>query len=104
QWSLADALALEVVPDELVGVQFRRIAGQEVQFQTTGEPLNILRDHFGDVRGVAVENEEHRVLTAAHEVHQQLDEPRGVEPLGVDLVPECAARVDGGDRAYALAP
>src|SRR5213593_599747 len=75
-----------------------------MQLEATSETLDILRDHLGDVRGVAVEDEEHGTLATAHEVPQQLDESRGVEPLRVDLVPEGAAGVDGGDGAHALAP
>src|SRR5713101_8684121 len=104
QRRLADALALEVIPDELVGVQLGRVARQKMQLEATRETLDVLRDHRGDVRGVAVEDEEHGALPPAHEVRQQLDEPRGVEPLRVDLVPEGAAGVDGGDRAHTLAP
>src|SRR5437899_3424073 len=104
QRGLAHALALEVVPDEFVGVQLGRVARQEMQFEATRETLDVLRDHLGDVRGVAVEDEEHGALATAHEVRQQLDEPRGIEPLGVKLIPECAAGVDGGDGAHALPP
>src|SRR5712692_812492 len=80
QRRLADALPLEMVPDELVGVQLGRIARQEMQFQTPGQSLDVLRDHLGDMRRVAVEDEEHGVLAAAHEMRQQLDEPSGIEP------------------------
>src|SRR6266508_446881 len=104
QRGLADALALEVIPHELVGVQLGRVARQEMQLEATRETLDVLRDHFGDVRGVRVEDEEHGALPTAHEVRQQLDEPRGVESLRVDLVPELAARIDGRDRAHTLAP
>ncbi len=104
QRRLADALAFEVVPDKLIGIQLWRIARQEMQFQATGEPLDVLRDQRRTVRGVAVEDQKHGALAAAHEVRQQCDEPRGVEPLGVDLVPESAAGGDGGDRTHALAP
>ena len=54
QRGLAHALALEVVPDEFVGVQLGRVARQEMQFEATRETLDVLRDHLGDVRGVAV--------------------------------------------------
>src|SRR5947207_14003641 len=83
QRRLADALSLEMVPDELVGVQLGRIARQEMQFQTPGQSLDVLGDPLGDVCGVAVENEEHAARAAAHEVPQQLDEPCGIEPLRV---------------------
>src|SRR5437667_11834050 len=75
-----------------------------MQLEATRETLDVLRDHLGDVRRVAVEDEEHGALPTAHEVRQQLDEPQGIEPLSVELVPEFAARVDGGDSAHALAP
>src|SRR5437899_1202858 len=104
QRGLADALTLEVIPDELVGVQLGRVARQEMQFEATGEPLDVLGDHLGDMRGVAIEDQEHGTLAPPHEVREQLDEPRGVEPLGVDLVPEGAPGVDGGDGAHALTP
>src|SRR5260370_4757050 len=104
QWGLDDALALEVVPDELVGVQLGCVARQEMQFEAPREALDVLRNLLGDVRGVAVEDEKHGALSTAHEVRQQLDEPRAIEPLGVELIPEGAARVDGGDGAHALAP
>lgn len=104
QRSLADALACEVVPDELIGIQLWRIARQEMQLQATGEPLDVLRDQRRTVRGMAVEDQQHRALAAAHEVRQQFDEPRGVEPLGVDLVPEFTAGGDGGDRTHTLTP
>src|SRR2546425_4932360 len=102
QRGLADALALEMIPDELIGVQLGRVARQEMQLEATSEPLDVLRDHVGDVGGVAVEDEEHRTPPTAHEVRQQFDEARSVEPLGVDLVPEGAAGVDRGDRTHAL--
>src|SRR2546427_7555102 len=86
------------------GFNSGRVARQEVQLQAPGEALDVLRDRVGNVRGMAIEDEEHGALAAAHEVPQQLDEPRGVEPLGVDLVPEFAAGVDGGDGAHALPP
>src|SRR5678809_1212384 len=70
----ADALALEVVPDELIGVQLGRIAWQEMQLQAPLETLNILRHGLGDVCGVAVKDQEHRTLAAAHEVLEQLQE------------------------------
>ena len=104
QRSLADALALEGVPDELVGVQLEGVARQEVELEATGETLDIRRDDRGAVRGVAVEDEEHEARAAAQEVPQQFDEARGVEALRVDLVPEGAAGVHGGDGAHALAP
>src|SRR6266702_4348779 len=65
QRGLADALALGVIPDELVGVQFGRVARQEMQLEPTRETLDVLRDHLGDVRGVAVEDEEHGTLAPA---------------------------------------
>jgi hypothetical protein len=102
QRGLADALALEVIPDELVGVQLGRVARQEMQFEAPREALDVLRDDFGNMRGVAVEDQEHGALPTAHEVRQQFDEPQGVEPLRVDLVPECSSGVDGGDRALTL--
>src|SRR5713226_2763432 len=71
QRGLADALALEVIPDELVRVQLGRIAGQKMQLQAPSETLDILRHHLGNVRGVAVEDEKHGDLTMAHEVRQQ---------------------------------
>jgi hypothetical protein len=40
QWRLAYALALEVIPHELVGIQLRRIARKEMQFQTADQTLN----------------------------------------------------------------
>jgi hypothetical protein len=40
QWGLADALSLEMAPDELVGVQLGRVAGQEMQLEATREALN----------------------------------------------------------------
>src|SRR6266849_3530712 len=65
QRGLADALALEVIPDELVGVQLGRVARQEMQFEASREALDVLRNHLGDVRGVAVEDEKHGALSTA---------------------------------------
>src|SRR5258705_13551727 len=104
QWGLADALALEVVPDELVGVQLGRIARQEMQFQSPGQLLDVLGDHLSDVGGMAIEDQEHGALAATHEVPEQRDEPGGIEPLRIDLVPESSARVDGADRTHILPP
>ncbi len=68
QRGLAYALALEVVPDELVGVQLGRVARQEVQLQATGEALDVLRDRVGNVRGMAIEDEEHGALALSRSV------------------------------------
>ena len=65
QWRLPDPLPLEMVPDELVGVQLGRIARQEMQFQSPGQLLDVLGDHLGDMGGVAVEDEEHGARAAA---------------------------------------
>src|SRR5258707_9167506 len=104
QRGLADALELEVIPDELVGVQLGRVARQEMQFEASREALDVLRNHLGDVRGVAVEDEKHGALSTAHDVLLQLDVLRAIEPFGVELMPEGAVFVDGGAGAYALAP
>src|SRR5437879_1696689 len=47
QRGLADALTLEVIPDELVGVQLGRVARQEMQFEATGEPHDRSRRRGG---------------------------------------------------------
>ena len=67
-----------------------------MQLQATGEPLDVLRDQLRTVRGVAVEDQNHRALATAHKMLEQFNKPRGVEPLGVDLVPESAAGGTGG--------
>ena len=104
QGLLADALALEVIPDELVGIELGGVAGQEVQLQSAFQALDVLSDDLRYVGGVAVENKKDLASSAPHEVAQQFDEARRVEPLGVDLVPERTARIDGGDCVDALAP
>src|SRR5262249_60625956 len=75
-----------------------------MQLQASLETLNILGHGLGDVRGMAVKDQEQWTLAAAHEVLEQLQEPRGIKPLGVDLVPEGTAGVNGGDGAHALSP
>src|ERR1700746_326000 len=100
----ADALPLEMVPDKLIRVQLGRIAWQEMQLQAPLETLNILRHGLGDVRRVAVEDQEHGTLAAAHEVLEQLQEPRGIKPLGVDLVTYGTAGSNGRGGPHALTP
>jgi hypothetical protein len=68
QRCLADALALQVVPDKLVGVQLGRVARQKVQLKAPLETLDILRHGLGDVRRVAVEDEVHPAGPPPHEV------------------------------------
>src|SRR5437016_12240137 len=73
-----------------------------MQLQAPLETLNILRHGLGDVRGMAVKDQEHRTLAAAHEVLEQLQEPRGIKPLCVDLVRGGITKKNSRDGAHAL--
>jgi hypothetical protein len=49
QRRLADTLALEVVPHELVGVQLGYVARQKVQLEAPLEALDVVHHRLGDV-------------------------------------------------------
>ena len=100
---LTDALAFEVVPDELVGVEFGGVAGEKVQLQAPAQPLHVVGDDLGAVCRVPIQYQEDAVLASAHEAPEQFNERRGIEPVGVDLEPELTACSDGGDGIHALA-
>ncbi len=54
---LADALALDVVPDKLVRIQLGGVAGEKVQLQASFPGLHIAEDGLSDVRGMLPEPE-----------------------------------------------
>ncbi len=56
QWPAGIARTLGVAPDQLVGIQFGGIAGQEVQRQFALQPGHIRLDGAGLVRGQVVED------------------------------------------------
>jgi hypothetical protein len=56
-----------VVPDELIGIQFRRISRKKVQLQGATETLDVLRNDMSNVRGMAVKHQKDPAA-AAHEM------------------------------------
>ena len=61
----ADAVGLDVLPDPLVGVEFRGVAGQQDQPQPPVGGRDELLDGAGAVGGVAVDDEEDRPIGIA---------------------------------------
>jgi hypothetical protein len=51
---LCDAILAQVVPNELIGIEIRGIAGQEVQLKAALERLHIGGNNLGAMGGMAV--------------------------------------------------
>src|SRR5438445_9614196 len=94
--------ALHVVPHQFVRVEFRRIAGQEVQFQFAAARVDVVLHHLGLVGRQAVEDEKQRLLATAHDVAEHCYEQLGAHCALVRCKPEGAFGVDGGSRRYRL--
>src|SRR5260370_13519581 len=99
---LSSGFLLEMVPDKFVRIQLRGVSRQEVQFEPTFQALHVARHALRDMRRMAVQDQYHRALAAAHEVRQQLNELARVQPFSVDLEPEFAQRIDRRDPAHPL--
>src|SRR5437899_1821021 len=92
QRPLAQSMRLDVIPDELIGIKIRRIDRQEVQLETAAAPLNVTRDKLGDMRGVPISDQKHRIAPSAHEGAEEFEKPRGIEPPAEGPPPEVSSR------------
>jgi hypothetical protein len=67
--------AFHVAPSQFIGVQFRRIAGKEMQCQHAVRGCNIRLHQRGLVRGKSVDHQMHRLRTTSHHPPQQDEGP-----------------------------
>jgi hypothetical protein len=88
--SLGQSVGLHMVPDELVGIEVGGVAREEIQLQAPLEALDVLGDPLGGVGRMAVQDQDHLRPAPSQKGLEQGDKALGVEPLGVDLVPEGA--------------
>lgn len=79
-----------MTPHQLIGVQVRRIAGQEVQRQLAVGAGHVLAHAGLLVRGQPIHNQMHRLAPPPHQLAQQFDEQLGIERARIGAVPEGA--------------
>ncbi len=97
EWFLAHALLLQMVPDKLIRVEFRRVARKKMQFEATLQRLNVLSNKASPMGWMSIEDQKRWVRTIAHEGLEKLQEPFLVESSGEDLEPKRAPTIHGRD-------
>ena len=55
QWSRADSMLLDMVPNELIGVQLRGKPRLEMKLQPSPERLNVAGDSLGNVCWIPIQ-------------------------------------------------
>ena len=102
QGALRDAFLPQMIPDELVRVEVRGVARQEVELEPPALRLHELGDEICAMGRMAVDHEEDRLAAAPQERLEEGPEGAGVQPAGEDLVPEAPQRAYRGDRVHRL--
>ena len=98
QWLLAGAFAFDIVPHELIRVEFRGVSRQEMQSQASLQLFDVGCDHLRPMSWVPVHDQKDGALSASHEGREKLLlESRRIEPSRVHLIPKGSACIDGGD-------
>ena len=95
--------AFGIAPDQLIGIEVRRITRQEMQRELAFQAGHVVLDHRILVRGQAIENQAHGLFAPVHHFLQQLDEHFTRQGALVNGKPERAFGADGRRGADALA-
>ena len=100
---LAGAFAFDIVPDEFIRVEFRRLARQDMQLQASLQLFDVGCDDLRPMSRVPVHDEKDGMPSTPHEGREELLlESCRIEPSRIHLIPKGAARIDGGDRIAGL--
>lgn len=91
-----------MAPYQFIGIQVRRIAGQEVEGQSPLGSGNVLLHQGCLVRWQAIEHQLNRLLAMAHHLLQQFDEQFGVERALIEAEPERPPGIDSRGRTDRL--
>jgi len=102
QWLLCNSPLSEMIPNELVGIEIRSVAGQEMDLQSSLLAPYVLGNSTSDVRWVPVDHQEHRTPDRSLELLEELKEKLLVQSLGVHLVPERTRSVHRRDGVHRL--
>ena len=62
-----DAVVLQILPDQLIGIEFRAIGREEEHLELPFKLLDAVPDLSRLVHGMAVQNQEHRLARPMHE-------------------------------------
>lgn len=73
----ADSVVFDIVPDELIGVEFGAVRRQKEQTQPVRDRFKIRLDLFGSMRGMAINNQENLPTTAMEQAFEKHEEERG---------------------------
>ena len=76
----ANLVILDPVPNVLVGIEFRTVAGQKVEVESSIKLRQVLLRRLRPVRGMAVDDEEDAAAFSIHEPVEELTEQFRVHP------------------------
>jgi len=91
-----------MIPDELIRIQIRCIAGKKMRFQGPLEGLNVGGHHPCFMSGQPVHHQEDRPPSGTQKHFPEFDEPGCIQASGVDRIPKGSPRGYRGNSADRL--
>src|SRR5258708_2120080 len=87
-----------MLPDELIGVEVRRVGWQEMQFQLPLGALDVFLHDASPVAGMAIDHQIDISTASLAELLEKFDKAACVEHPRIGLAPESTLRIKGTDR------
>lgn len=98
---LADSVIFDIIPNELIGVEFRTVGGQKEQAQFLLNCFQESLDFFGSVRGMGIDDQKDFFATTMKKAPQELQKDGSVHRFFRDHESNISSR---GDRRNHVEP